>query len=143
MPDLYTSRYANRELSRLDCVPVGITRGRPKFPTGYRYRLLELLAPSRQTFALASDEAFSQSYRTGLDEIGVDRIGGELRRISEEHHSKPLVLLCFEVVVGPRAEHCHRRDLARWWFEKTGQVVPELEDGMLPEIGPPAQEKLF
>lgn len=142
-PDLNTSRYANRELARLDAVPVGITRGVPKFPVGYSYRLLRLLAPSRETFGMDSDEDFRRSYREGLQEIGVERIASEFRRLSAQGGGRPLVLLCFEVVSGPHAEHCHRRDFAQFWYEQTGQAVPELEPGMLDEIGEPDQRSLF
>jgi hypothetical protein len=37
-----------------------------------------------------------------------------------------LVLLCFEDVDQP-GKSCHRRMLATWWQEHTGDVVPELE----------------
>jgi hypothetical protein len=44
-------------------------------------------------------------------------------------------LLCFEDVDQP-GKSCHRRMLATWWQEHTGDVVPELESDV-------RQEQLF
>jgi len=139
--ELYTSRWANRELSRLPVVPVGISRGTPRFPVPYTYRLARLLAPSRETFALRNDAAFEQSYLFGLEEIGVDRIADLLTKISAEEGSMPLALLCYEA----DPADCHRSMFAHWWFEQTGQVVEELQRCGSSQAKPrrAAQERLF
>lgn len=139
--DLFTSRWANRDLARLRCVPVGISRGNPRWRTPYRYRKLWDLAPSRETFAIEDPGAAEESYRAGLEEIGVERIEGELRRLSSEHGGLPLVLLCHEDVHA--GQDCHRRWFARWYEQQTGTPVPELAAGMLAEAPEVQQPRLL
>jgi len=140
--EIFTSRWANRDLAHLDVVPVGISRGVPRWRTPYSYRLLRLLAPSRKTFALEDLEEYEASYLAGLDEIAPERIATEFHRISQEHGGRPLALLCFENVL--KGEKCHRRTFAAWLEERTGQEVPELAPGMvLPGTSSPALEALF
>ena len=63
---LYTSRWQNKELADLECQPVGISRGIPRFKTGYRYRLLRDLAPDNATWGLLDDpDAFRDSSTSG------------------------------------------------------------------------------
>lgn len=123
LPQLYTSYWSNRDLSRLNVVPVGISRGTPRFPVPYRYRQARLLAPSRETFAIRSDEEFERAYVAGLEEIGAQKIADLLLRISREEGGKPLALLCFE----RDRKDCHRGQFARWFRIKTGQEVPEMD----------------
>lgn len=137
-PDLYTSRWANRELARLPVVAVGISRGTPKWPLPYSYRMARLLAPSRQTFELRSDDAFERAYLAELEEAGVEKIGAMLGKISDEEGGGPLVLLCYE----KDRNDCHRAMFAAWWQERTGQRVEELPaDGR--NLRQDAQEPLF
>lgn len=128
LPKLYTSRWANKDLAHLPCVPVGISRGAPKFRLDYRYRRAMMLAPERWMFGKSTDE-FERAYTTQLEALGVERIVATLAKIADEEGGKPLVLLCFE----PRGEPCHRRDFAEWFEEKVGIVIPELRTGMVPE----------
>lgn len=121
---LHTSRWANRELTRLPFVPVGISRGTLRFPVPYRYRLARVLAPSRETFALRDDTAFKESYLAGLDGIGVNRIATVFEEIGDEEGGEVLALLCFEDVHA--GEVCHRHMFADWWEERTGEEVREL-----------------
>src|SRR3712207_1108204 len=99
LPLLYTSQWQNKKLTDLDTVPVGISRGSPRFKFPYRYRLLRLLAPSGEAFGTQDDEQFEQVYLGQLENLGVDRIANQLERISYEHDGKPLALLCFEDVL--------------------------------------------
>lgn len=142
MIELYTSRWANRELARLRCQPVGISWGNPRYSTGYRYRCLYDLAPSRETFAIEDSGEARARYREGLDELGVEHIEARLRKLSSEHGGLPLVLLCHEDVLG-KHELCHRRWFARWYEELSGNPVPELEAGMLPESAEVDQPRLL
>jgi hypothetical protein len=135
---LCTSRWANRELSRLPVVPVGISRGTPRFPVPYRYRLARVLAPSRKTFALRDDAAFEKSYLVDLEGIGVDRIGAVLGKIGDEEGGEALALLCFEDVHAGQV--CHRRMFAAWWEQRTGQEVPELQFSVSSRNRPGAQD---
>ncbi|MDP9437463.1 MAG: DUF488 domain-containing protein, partial [Actinomycetota bacterium] len=115
MVEVYTSRWANRELAHLRCQPVGISRGTPRFPLPYRYRIVRELAPSREMFGLEPRE-FEAAYKAGLEEIGLETIVERLEGISREAGGLPLVLLCFE----PAGLFCHRRTLAECLRAKIG-----------------------
>ena len=123
--EIYTSRWANKELAHLDVVPVGISRGVPRWPLPYRYKLLRLLAPSRETFELRDLQEFEQAYLAALEEIGVKKIARALQKISDEHGGRSLALLCYENILA--GETCHRRMFADWWKQQTTQEVPELD----------------
>ena len=129
IPQLWTSYWSCPILRRTDAVKVSISRGVPRWPLPFQYRRAMLLAPSKQTFALKSDEAFEAAYLAELKEAGVDKIGDLLRRFSEEAGRRPVVLLCWEK---PGTGPCHRWQFASWWFERTGQEVPELGRGCGP-----------
>jgi len=122
--ELYTSRWQNGELARLPVVPVGISRGVPRFSVRYRYRRLPDLYPDSWMFSIEDDDRFNEVYRKKLDRLGVDRIAEGLERISREEGGRPLVLLCYERQPG----QCHRSAFSSWWFDKTGQEVPELKN---------------
>jgi hypothetical protein len=122
-------------------VPVGISKGPPRWPLPYRYKLLRLLAPSRETFALQDLEKFQHSYLAGLEEIGAEKIAQALRKISDEHGGRPLALLCYENIHA--GETCHRRMFADWWKEKTSQDVPELNGSIEVRPREPTQKRLF
>lgn len=77
--ELFTSRWANRELAHLQCKPVGISRGVPRWRTPYRWKLLRDLAPSREAFAIEDWDAFAAAYRAGLKELGTRRSWASLR----------------------------------------------------------------
>ena len=120
--EIYTSRWANKELAHLDVVPIGISRGVPRWPLPYRYKLLRLLGPSRETFVLQDLKKFEQAYLTGLEEIGAEKIARALRKISDEHGGRPLALLCYENIHA--GETCHRRMFADWWKERPARTCP-------------------
>jgi hypothetical protein len=61
---LYTSFWANVVLANLDVVPVGVSRGTPRFRVPYRYRLLRVLAPSRDVFCIDNPDASTASAPT-------------------------------------------------------------------------------
>ena len=123
LPQLFTSRWANRALAHIDVTPVGISRGTPRYPVPYRYRMARLLAPSRETFAIEDLGEFERSYVKDLERVGPDRVADLLRRIGREEGGRPLCLLCFE----RDPAECHRAMFARWFRVKTGIVVPELD----------------
>jgi len=136
--ELFTSRWANKELAQLKCQPVGISRGTPRFRTGFRYKLVRELAPDNEAWAAADDEgAFRASYIRQLEELGLDTILDRLARISRENGRLPLVLLCYE----PAGEFCHRHVLAAWLKER-GVDIKELQPGDLPRR-PDAPQQLF
>jgi uncharacterized protein YeaO (DUF488 family) len=133
MLELYTSQWKNQNLANLDVVPVGISRGtlpgltRRKAP--YRYKRLMDLAPSSELFGRwkvgdITPEEYTIAYRDYLNSLGAEEVIGQLERKSVENEGKPLALLCF---CAPGA-FCHRRVLAAWYQEKTGQAIPELTE---------------
>jgi hypothetical protein len=137
---LYTSRWQNRDLEKLDVVPVGISRGTPRFPVSYRYRRLPDLYPDGWMFGIEDDARFNEAYCKKLDRIGVDRIAAQLERISREEGGGDLALLCYEA----DPARCHRSAFSSWWFEQTGQRVEELaQNSVQSRKGQDAQEPLF
>lgn len=120
---LLTSYWSNPALRRTDAVKVSISRGQPRWPLPFRYRRATLLAPSRETFALEDDADFEREYLRELEEAGVEKIRDLLRRLSDEGDGGPLVLLCWEK---PGTGPCHRWQFARFWYDKTGEVIEEL-----------------
>ncbi len=136
---LYTSRWANKELADLECQPVGISRGVPRFRTGYRYKLVRELAPDNATWGLLDDpDAFRDSYLRQLEAIGADTILARLEAVSG---GLPVVTLCYEDVQA--GQLCHRRYLADWLEEKAGIQVPELRPGMIPRSPDVPEQTLF
>jgi uncharacterized protein YeaO (DUF488 family) len=138
VPRLFTSRWQNKALASLDAVPVGISRGTPKFRVAYRYRLLRELAPSREAFGLDDPHEFESAYRAGLDAIGLEAVVERLASVSRQHGGKPLVLLCYE----PAHEFCHRHVL-RDWLREWGVVIEELKAGDLPRRKDATEPTLF
>lgn len=139
MIEIFTSRWQNKDLARLACQPVSISRGDGR-GARFRFRRLWDLAPSRKTFGIEDVAAAEQSYRAGLDEIGVERVRDQLQELAEES-GLPLVLLCHEDVL--HGDDCHRRWFADWYGEQTGQVIPELEPGMIEESDELRQPRLL
>lgn len=112
----------------LDAEPLGVTLvrislGRPKWvPTSRTATIPYIagLAPAGTLFDLEGEE-FEQRYRARLDGFGVERVERRFREVADSYSGRPLVLLCFEKSPGD----CHRSSFARWWQERTGEVVPE------------------
>lgn len=119
---LYTSRWSNRTLESSDVVAVGISRGTPRFRVGYRYRRLMDLAPDGWMLGIEDDARFERCYRRKLDRLGVEKVAGLLRAISDEEGGADLCLLCFEA----DPAECHRSMFSSWWTAKTGEAVEEL-----------------
>ena len=72
-------------------------------------------------------DEFCRLYYERLDAIGVDRIREQLNYY--ESFGKPVVLLCFEDIRKGGDNWCHRSVFAKWWKERTGEVISELKDG--------------
>jgi Protein of unknown function, DUF488 len=137
---LYTSRWQNRDLEKLDVVAVGISRGAPKFRLRYRYRRLMELAPDGWMLSIEDDARFEKVYRVKLERIGVEKIAALLRSLSDEEGGRPLALLCYEA----NPAECHRSMFSRWWRERTGQRVEELDSWPAGQKQRgPAQDTLF
>ena len=119
-PDLATCSW-KRYRPEMD-VAVRITLGRPPRWFGHPHEEVRLLAPPPAVFRLKDDAAFEAAYEQHLNAVDVERLSQRFRDLSEKHGGRRLVLLCFEADVA----ECHRGQFARWWFQQTGQEVPEL-----------------
>ena len=132
---IWTSRYSNKELSDDKHYPVGISIGKPRFPTGYDIReQCYSLAP--KGYMLKMDiEPFREAYYGKLEGIGTDRIISMVTKLDEKARSegKELVLLCFEDV-RVESDWCHRTIFAEWWAENVGEVIKELPDPTPPKV---------
>lgn len=134
--EIWTSRFQNKALAaRTELVKVGITIGQPRFPLGYDYERLPLLAPYgllRET----DRERFTHAYCARLDQIGAAQVQAAFNRISAEHDGRDLVLLCYEdldkVYADGSLEWCHRLVFAEWWRARTGDIIRELPRASAP-----------
>jgi Protein of unknown function, DUF488 len=127
-PPIFTSRWSSPLLRDVDAQIIGVSRGVPRWPLPYTYRMARWLAPDGQTWALRGDqEGFRASYERQLEAIGAQEI---IARITEMTGGRPAVLLCSEKVP---EKPCHRRYLSEWIETRTGIVIPELSAGDLPE----------
>jgi hypothetical protein len=101
-------------------VAVQISSARPKFPVGYSIAAeIRALMP-RGLLGLRGPK-FERAYLERLDRIGVGELRAQFERIAREQ-GDPLVLCCFE----PAGQPCHRRTFANWWYQHTGEPVPEI-----------------
>ena len=124
-----TSYYASRAIDPTRHIPVGISLGgvRWKIPYEVVARVRELMPEQFMLRELRNDPpAFAAAYRAKLDGIGVNGIRRRLATIQATAPEKELVLLCFEHLDQP-GQWCHRRLLAAWWEEQTGEAIPELD----------------
>ena len=93
---LFTSSWTNSELGSLNAQMVAISRGKPRWKLPFRHRVLSDLAPSREAFGLEDPAQFESVYRSGLEEIGLEKILEALERIRRDSGGRALVLLCWE-----------------------------------------------
>jgi hypothetical protein len=76
---------------------------------------------------IGDDAEFTRRYVERLDRFGVAHFQRRFAEISAAHDGRGLVLFCFELA----GEPCHRFTFARWFEGRTGEHVPELDDGQL------------
>jgi hypothetical protein len=126
-----TSRYQAHDLILgSGLAPVATTVGKPKFALHYDLAgACDLIAPLGVFGRSLSDEQFEAGYRARVDRVGVDAIRAELTTITGERPG--CVLLCFCDLAASR---CHRRVFARWWEERTGEPIAELEPESAPAL---------
>ena len=126
MLKVYTSRYSNPELMTGKYTVVGITRGSPKFPLGYRLdgNIIEI-APPGWLFNEYDREKFTQQYFRNIDKIGIVKILSIINKYLDL--GKDVVLCCYEDVRKPN-EWCHRLVFSEWLEKMTGEKIEELID---------------
>lgn len=111
--------------------PVRTTAGRPRFSLPYPMTAhARLVTPTRELLNVKVRDAYEFQYRRLLNARGgFAAVQAELIRIADAYDpDRPLVLLCFDRFdqLPPPSDWCHRRMLASWITEHTGQEVPEL-----------------
>jgi hypothetical protein len=125
---IWTGRYRNPNVAKVDAVKVRITVGAPKF--GLRYKITDHipeLAPYGDLFDIDDREAFTPGYYRRLDDLGIDWIRARLDRASQAASVKDVILLCFEKVDQGR-DWCHRLVLAEWVKNVSGEIWEEMEE---------------
>jgi hypothetical protein len=95
----WTSRYSNPRIAGSGLVPVGITRGAPRFQLGSELRAnLYDFAPTSAMLRLPEGpdhrERFTEAYRQRLDALGAERARELL--VAMQDGDAGLVLLCYE-----------------------------------------------
>ncbi|MFJ7489706.1 hypothetical protein ACIQZB_00345 [Streptomyces sp. NPDC097727] len=107
--------------------PIRTTAGAPRWSLGYQLAgHAKLITPTRELLAAnLPEDAYEFSYRRILNGHGIDRIHAELATLAARTGGARLVLLCFDKMNKPE-NWCHRRMLAAYWLEQTGDEIPEL-----------------
>ncbi len=124
---LYTSRFFNPELQQNpDKYTVArISVGEPRFLKYKPVAWIKELAPFG-LLEIKSKYEFRERYIERLEYYGVDWLKARFEILQER--GKPVVLCCFEDVRKLGNNWCHRTMLADWFYEKTGERIPELPD---------------
>lgn len=120
---LFTWSFREALVCRDEIVVVRISIGKPKWiapADAAAMPFVSELAPYG-AFHIEDDAEFERVYRERLETKGVELIEQRVRAVGAEYPGLPIVLCCFER--DPAA--CHRSSFARWWFERTGEEVPE------------------
>jgi hypothetical protein len=125
---LWTARYANPTLAEHPAGKVQTSLGAPKFRLPYELHQLLEVAPAR--WMLGKSEAEFTSMYTRLLETrgGATMMRSRFAEVALTAGVDQLVLCCFEDVRTPGI-WCHRRILAAWLEQQTGEPVNELGDG--------------
>jgi hypothetical protein len=138
--EIKTGSYANPAVrSLIDrhlVYPVGITRGKPRWPLGYKPQMFQLLAPSyRLLKAGFGQDDFRKALFMGLEENWL-AIESGLKAISQTN-GLPLILLCFENVAKQPIEDnwCHRTMVGEFIGSKLGITVEEVQ---VKDLGQPS-----
>lgn len=76
----------------------------------------------RWAYFKAPRDEWDAAYLSQLERHGVDEIAKRFRQIEVQCGGKPLVLCCHE----HDPARCHRGTFARWWIERTGEIVQHL-----------------
>lgn len=127
---LFTSNY--KKFTPDMGVPVKISNGRPKFALSYDLRLQAPLLYPDWAWMKWPVAKFREAYWKRLDGFGLYAIEDLFRDIVAENAritgipDDRLVLMCFE----QKTKDCHRGDFAMWYEKVTGELIPELPEGV-------------
>lgn len=101
-----------------DAAYVSIAVGNPRYPVPYKIVNVRSIKPYG-IFGKYHGEEYLEKYFERLDSFGVEAILEELKVASEGHEN--VILMCHE----KNEKECHRRMFAKWWFDHTGEFIPE------------------
>jgi hypothetical protein len=141
-PEVYTYRWALAQALPSFYVPVRISIGSPRYWPGARdLDAIHELMPYDILGRVHDRAGFERAYRARLDSFGADRIQRRFEKLFAQHGERPLVLLCYEDIVGTY-DFCHRRFFAAWWQDQTGAAIHDLQhvDHHAVEPSPPELE---
>lgn len=125
---MQTSYYASKLLDPARQYLVRVSTGAPRYCKHRVPGSLPLLYPDREWLGL-EERAYTRRYLAMLSRVGVEPIRAALASLGKDAGGRELVLLCFESLSAEnlkKGQFCHRRIFARWWFEQTGEDIPEL-----------------
>ena len=110
---IYTSYYSNKALKSVGSLfgLVGISQGVPKW---YKGEVFKALAPSWAWVRMKDMNEYTRLYRS--------QVLSKLDPLEISQQLDNSILLCWE----KPGEFCHRRLVADWLEEATGQKVPEF-----------------
>lgn len=126
-PDVYTGHWGSHRVWPPGIVPVRISIGLPRFLpdiTNSSAAINDLMPWG--LFKIADREEFTRRFRHRLHVKGPDLIQQQFDYLLEAYTPRSLMLCCYENLHKP-GEWCHRRTFARWWHDKTGQVIHDLQ----------------
>jgi uncharacterized protein YeaO (DUF488 family) len=131
MVKLYTNYFNNPALKEppLDGgLKVGISRRRPPWAKHVGLREEPLAPPGYLLNAYQASEKtpediarFQRVYRERLEAFGIDAVKERLEEVAAG--AEEAILLCHEKVP---EKFCHRRVLAAWFEEQTGEPIEEV-----------------
>ena len=105
-------------------IPLGCSVGVPRSLAWARKLRASELTPWAMVGKNAADltpDAWKAKYLDRLERHGVDKIRARFEDVYASYGERPIVLLCWEA----DPARCHRSYFAEWWFEQTGERVPE------------------
>ena len=120
-----TSYYQSKKIDPAKHQVIQISRSASRFGARPEWEI-DVLAPDYSLQGL-SENSFAKAYCAALDKIGVSTIRTELAQVQADPQraGRDTVLCCFESLKS-RDQFCHRRMFAQWWFDHTGETIPEL-----------------
>lgn len=115
----YTSYFAKvPTLVKNDIIPIGIALWQPKFFSGHT---IGLIAPKRYMLndSLSEDEYTEMYIKDVLEKLDLNLFISLVNKISK---GKDVAFCCYE----KPSDFCHRHIFAKWFTEKTGEIIEEF-----------------